>query len=157
MVDESKCLDTPIWEFSTIFEHLPFLHWYKQILHQLLVLRNLTVWIWYPWLLLLSFVMLMILVQWIMHKTPNRRSQYHLGVQLDLCISDALPQIQHFWNDMSISEANWTFAPFVLASSITSFLLLIFVKFHAEIFSKFSIRCSLLPLLREFSWLEAWW
>ena len=25
MVDESKCLDTPILEFSTICEHLPFL------------------------------------------------------------------------------------------------------------------------------------
>ena len=24
VVDESKCLDTPIWEFSTICEHLPF-------------------------------------------------------------------------------------------------------------------------------------
>ena len=39
---------------------------------------------------------------------------------------------------MSISEAKWTFAPFVLASSITSFLLLTFVRFHAEIFSNFS-------------------
>ena len=27
MVDESKCLDTPIWEFSIICEHLPFLTW----------------------------------------------------------------------------------------------------------------------------------
>ena len=25
VVDESKCLDTPIWEFSIICEHLPFL------------------------------------------------------------------------------------------------------------------------------------
>ena len=39
---------------------------------------------------------------------------------------------------MSISEAKWTFAPFVLASSITSFLLLTFVRFYAEIFSNFS-------------------
>ena len=38
---------------------------------------------------------------------------------------------------MSISEAKWTFAPFVLASSITSFLLLTFVRFHAEMFSNF--------------------
>ena len=37
VVDESKCLDTPIWEFSVIFEHLPFLPGYKQILRQLLV------------------------------------------------------------------------------------------------------------------------
>ena len=39
---------------------------------------------------------------------------------------------------MSISEAKWTVAPFVLASSITSFLLLTFVRFHAEFFSNFS-------------------
>ena len=35
---------------------------YKQILRQLLVLRTLAVWIWYPWFLLPSFEMLMILV-----------------------------------------------------------------------------------------------
>ena len=29
VVDESKCLDTPIWEFSIICEHLPFLLGYK--------------------------------------------------------------------------------------------------------------------------------
>ena len=45
------------------------------------------------------------------------------------------------------------FAPFVLASSITSFLLLTFVRFHAENFSIFPIPCPLLPLLRGFSWL----
>ena len=28
-IDESKCLDIPIWEFSIIFEHLPFLPGYK--------------------------------------------------------------------------------------------------------------------------------
>ena len=54
--------------------------WYKQIL-----LRNLAVLRWYPWLLLLSFVMLMILVQWMLRKTPNHLLQYHLGVQLDPC------------------------------------------------------------------------
>ena len=45
VVDESKCLDIPIWEFSIILEHPPFLPGYKQILRQLLVLRNLAVWI----------------------------------------------------------------------------------------------------------------
>ena len=39
---------------------------------------------------------------------------------------------------MSISEAKWTFTPFVLASSITLFLLLTFVKFHTRICSNFS-------------------
>ena len=37
----------------------------------------------------------------------------------------------------SISETKWTFVPDVLASSITSFLLLTFVRFHADIFSNF--------------------
>ena len=32
VVDESKCPDTPIWEFSIIWEHPPFLPGYKQIL-----------------------------------------------------------------------------------------------------------------------------
>ena len=41
MVDESKCLDIPILEFSIILEHLPFLPGYKQILRPLLVLRTL--------------------------------------------------------------------------------------------------------------------
>ena len=44
VVDESKCLDTPIWEFSIICEHLPFLLGYKLILRQLLVHRNLAIW-----------------------------------------------------------------------------------------------------------------
>ena len=39
---------------------------------------------------------------------------------------------------MSINDAKWTVAPAVLASSITCFLLLTFVRFHAEIFSNFS-------------------
>ena len=33
VVDESKCLDTPIWEFSIICEHLPFLLGSQQILY----------------------------------------------------------------------------------------------------------------------------
>ena len=41
VVDESKCVDTPILEFSIILEHLPFLLGYKQILRPLLVHRNL--------------------------------------------------------------------------------------------------------------------
>ena len=40
MVDESKCLDIPILEFSVIWVHPSFfLPGYKQILRQLLVLR----------------------------------------------------------------------------------------------------------------------
>ena len=40
VVDESKCLDTPISEFSIICEHLPFLLGYKPILRLLLVHRK---------------------------------------------------------------------------------------------------------------------
>ena len=39
---------------------------------------------------------------------------------------------------MSINDAKWTVAPDVLASSITCFSLLTFVRFHAENFSNFS-------------------
>ena len=94
--DVSIYLDIPIWEFSIIWVHPPFWPGYKQILRQLLVLRNPPVWRWYPWLLLLSFAMLMTLVQWILLKTPNRLLQNHLGVQLDFCTFSALPPIQHF-------------------------------------------------------------
>ena len=44
VVDESKCLDTPILEFSIICEHLPFLLGYKLILRLLLVHRNPAIW-----------------------------------------------------------------------------------------------------------------
>ena len=44
VVDESKCLDIPVWEFSIICEHLPFLLGYKQILRLLLVHRNQAIW-----------------------------------------------------------------------------------------------------------------
>ena len=112
---------------------------YKLILRLLLVHRNPAVWRWYPWFLRLSFVMRMILVQWILHKTLSRLLHYHIGVQLDLCTFGALPPIQHFFRwHMSINDAKWTVAPDVLASSITSFLLLTFVRFHAEIFSNVS-------------------
>ena len=98
VVDESKCLDIPIWEISIILEHLPFSPGYKEILHQLLVLRTLAVWIWYPWLLLLYFLVLVTLVQWILHKIQNHLSQYRLGVQLDLYIFGTLPPIRHSSN-----------------------------------------------------------
>ena len=44
VVNESKCLDTPILEFSIILEHLPFLLGYKLILRLLLVHRNPAIW-----------------------------------------------------------------------------------------------------------------
>ena len=142
-VDVSNCLDIPIWEFSIIWEHSQFLPGFKQILHQLLVLRNPAVWIWYPWLLLLSFLMLMILVLWILHKIQNHfftiSPQSTTRPSYVWCFAS---NSAFFKWQMSISEAKWTFAPFVLASSITCFLLLTFVKSHAGIFSSFSYSLS---------------
>ena len=100
VVDKSKCLDTPIWKLSIIWVHLPFKLGKKLTLRPLLVHRNLAIWRWYPWLLLLSFGMLMILVQWILHKNQNYLLQYHRGAQLDLCTFGALSPIQHFSNDI---------------------------------------------------------
>ena len=44
VVDESKCVDTPILEFSIISEHLPFSLGYKLILRLLLAHRNQAIW-----------------------------------------------------------------------------------------------------------------
>ena len=44
VVDKSKCLDTPILEFSIICQHLPFSLRYKLILRLLLVHRNQAIW-----------------------------------------------------------------------------------------------------------------
>ena len=42
VVDDTRCLDIPISEFSVILEHLPLLPGFQQILRPLLVLRILT-------------------------------------------------------------------------------------------------------------------
>ena len=44
VVDESKCLDTPILEFFIICDHIPFSLGYKLILRLLLVHRNQAIW-----------------------------------------------------------------------------------------------------------------
>ena len=44
VVDESKCLDIPIWECSVFLEHPPFRPGCERILRPLLVLRNPAVW-----------------------------------------------------------------------------------------------------------------
>ena len=105
-VDVSKCLDIASLEFLITLMHLPFSLGYKLILRQLLVLRTLAVW--YPSLLLPSFEMLMILIQWILHKIQNHLSQCRLGEQLDLCIFGALSQFGilqmtdvHQWGKMN--------------------------------------------------------
>ena len=72
----------------------------RLILRLLLVHRNLAIWRWYPWSLLLSLEMLKILAQWILTKTLSRLLQYHHGLQLDTCIFGALPPIQNFSDDI---------------------------------------------------------
>ena len=116
VVDGSKCLDNPILEFSIICEHLPFLLGYKLILRLLLVHRNQAIWRWYSWSYLLSFEMLKILVQWILHKNQNCLLQYYRGAQLDLCIFGALPPIQHLSDDISIIALSTWPQPFASQS-----------------------------------------
>ena len=101
------------------FVFFPFLLGCKKILCPLHALRNLEIWRWYPWLLLPSFVMLMILVQWILHETLNRLLQYDHGGQLDPCIFWCFASNLAFFRwHVSISEAKWTFSPIVIASSV---------------------------------------
>ena len=90
LADVSKYLDILTLEFSIILEHLPFLLGYKPILRLLLVHRNPAIWRWYPLFLQPPFVMLMILVQWILHKSLNHLLQSHLGAQLDLYTFETL-------------------------------------------------------------------
>ena len=63
LVDAAKYLDKLTSGSVRKMMHLPFWLGRMQILRQLLVLRILVVVTWYPWLLLPSFVKLMILVQ----------------------------------------------------------------------------------------------
>ena len=156
VVDESKCLDTPIWEFSIICEHLPFLLGCKPVLRLLLVHRNPAIWRWYPWSWLLSFEMLKILVQWILHKNLSRLLQYHLGVQLDLCIFGALPPIQHFSNDTCpLMMQNELLRPTSLLHRLPLSYLWLSSGSTPKISPIFPIPCPPLPLLQEFSKLEA--
>ena len=82
--------------------------------------------------------MLMILVLFILHKTLNRLLQYYLEVQIDLVFHVLFFQIGIFQMTDVHQRGNMNFLPFVLALSITSSLLLTFVRFHAEMFSNFS-------------------
>ena len=100
VVDESKCLDTPISEFSTICEHLPCSLECTPILRLLLVHRNQAIWRWYPHDLSRCHLRCWWSVQWLLRKIQNCLLQHHRGAQLDLCIFGALPPIQHFSDDI---------------------------------------------------------
>ena len=64
----------------------------------------------------------------------NIASEYNSTFVFLVCVSNSAL----FRWQMSINDAKLTFAPAVLASSITSYLLMTFVKSHAGIFSNFS-------------------
>ena len=64
----------------------------------------------------------------------NITSEYNSTfVFLVFCLQFSIFQVT-----LSTSDTKWTVAPDVLGSSITSFSLLTFIRFHAEIFSNFS-------------------
>ena len=127
-------------DFSIFLEHLPFWPGYKQILRPLLVLRStrqsgndihdfLLLW----------FLMLMILVQWILHKIQNHLSQYRLGVQLDLYIFGALSPIRHSSNDRCPSvKQNELICLSSWLHGSPLFYFWLFIRSHAGIFSNFS-------------------
>ena len=79
--------------------------------------------------------MLTVLVQWILHKTPNHLLQCPRSTTRPSYFWCFASNSAFFRWHMSINDAKWTVAPDVLASSITCFLLLTFVSCHARIFS----------------------
>ena len=115
VVDESKCLDIPILQFSIICEHLPFSLGHKQILRPLLVLRNQAVWRWYPWLLQPSFVTQMNLALWTLRMSLNQKKKKNT------MSPRSTPRPLNFWNlgsnseflrwQMSINDAKCTVLP----------------------------------------------
>ena len=92
----------------------------------------------------------------ILVKSQNCLLQHHHGAQLDLCIFWCFASNSAFFKwHIFINDAKWTFAPDVFVSSITSLLLLTFVKFRkfSPIFPILVHRCFRWP---EFALLEAY-
>ena len=99
VVDEPKCLDTPIWEFSTIREKLPFLPvgWADTTslacLSQTGTLE----------MMFGSLVSVICDTDWSLFSSYCLKLSclpaHHLGIQLNFCIFGALPPIQHLSND----------------------------------------------------------
>ena len=125
VVDESKCLDTPILEFSIICEHLPFSFGYTLILQLLLVhiatrqsgddIHDLGGCHLRCWRSLFSEFCTRARVVFY-----NITTEHNLTfVFLVLCL-----QFSIFRWQLSINDAKWIVAPVVLASSITCFWLL---------------------------------
>ena len=132
VVDESKCLDIPIWEFSIILEHFPF---FLGISTYCISCLSCAPWqsgddihdfccrhLWCWWSLFCKYCI-------------RSRVIFH-----DV-VSGVLLDNSNFWCfclQFSIFQMTDVLAPFLLASSITSFLLLTFVRFLAENFFNFS-------------------
>ena len=81
--------------------------------------------------------MLMILALWILHKSMNHRSQYHLEVQLHLCTFCVSLQFGILQMTSVHQWGKCTFLPLFLASSITSDLFLTFCEIPRQYFLKF--------------------
>ena len=157
MVDESKCLDIPIWEFSIILDHLPFLTGYKPILRLLLVHRNQAIWRWYPWFWRLSFERCWrsLFSEYCVRPRIvfyNVASEYNSTFAfLVLWLQFGILQMTdvHQWGKMNFCAFRpcfidhlWFTSDFWSGPTPESFLVS-------------HILYPLLPLLREFSWLDA--
>ena len=138
VVHESICLDILIWELSVIWVHLPFLPGYKsrRCVRCLYIANPSSHALFSEYCIRPRFVFY--------NSTSEHNSTF---VFLVLCLQFSIFQMTYVHQ----RGKKWTFAPFVLASSTTSYLLLTFVRFHAESFSNFPIPCPPLLLLREFS------
>ena len=88
--------------------------------------------------LLPSFEMIMILVQWTLRKNLTRLSRISPRKTTRPLHVWCFASSTFFKWHVSIDDAQWTYVLDVLVLSITVFLLLILVKFHAWIFSNFS-------------------
>ena len=123
--------------FQLFLEHLPLLRGFQQILHQLLVLRSLAVWN----MISMTFAA----VIWDADDPCSANTTWDPESSFTISPRSTTRPL-YFWfvsnsaffKWQSINEATWTFAHFVLASSITSDLLLTLVRSHAGIVSSFS-------------------
>ena len=144
-------------EFSITSVHLPFCPGCKRIPHLLLVLRITVVLTKCPRLLLPSFVMLMILAQWVQRMNQNHLLQCHLGVRLCLLISDIEALTPNSWDDKDPwLTRNELFCPYSLLLRSPLFFVSDFLTAAVPVFfSKLPILFPLQPSHLVFVMLEA--
>ena len=139
VVDESKCLDIPIWRFSIISNHLPF--WLGASRYCVGYLSCASRWSWYDihqfglchlwcwWSLLCKYC----IRAWIVfHNVASEHNSTFVLLVFRLQFGMLQMTDVHQWGKMHRF-------PSFLASSITSDLFMTFVRFHAGIFSSFPI------------------